>query len=188
MGGPNSLTTADAAIQAHSTGLRKELGLLDLVFAQILLVVVPDFFGTAVKAGPSHVVLWLSAILLFFIPLALIVAHLNRLMPLEGGLYEWARLAFNDQIGFLVAWNLWLFIMLYVAIIGLVTTTFVAYAVPSLAWIAENKWAVLAASVILIAAQMLLASIGFRVGKWFNNAGSIAVLITVGVLVALPLA
>jgi amino acid transporter len=175
------------AVQSHSTGLRKELGLLDLILAQVLLVIVPDFFGTAVKAGPAHLVLWLSAMLLFFIPLALIVAHLNRLMPLEGGLYEWARLAFNDQIGFLVAWNLWLFIMLYVAIIGLVTTTFVAYAVPSLAWIAENKWAVLAASVILIAAQMLLASIGFRVGKWFNNAGSIAVLITVTVLIALPL-
>jgi amino acid transporter len=183
-----SLAIAEAAIQSHSTGLRKELGLLDLVFAQILLVVVPDFFGTAVKAGPSHVVLWLSAILLFFIPLALIVAHLNRLMPLEGGLYEWARLAFNDQIGFLVAWNLWLFIMLYVAIIGLVTTTFVAYAVPSLAWIADNKWAVLAASVALIILQMLLAGIGFGVGKWFNNAGSVAVLITVAVLLGLPLA
>ena len=182
-----SLLKAEAQVQAHSSGLRRELGLLDLVLAQILLVVVPDFFGTAVKAGASHVVLWLTAMLLFFIPLALIVAHLNRLMPLEGGLYEWARLAFGDQIGFLVAWNLWLFIMLYVAIIGLVTTTFVAYAVPSLAWMADNKWAVLAASALLIAAQMLLAGIGFGVGKWFNNAGSIAVLITVGVLVALPL-
>jgi len=173
--------------QPPSTALRRELGLIDLVLAQILLVIVPDFFGTAVKAGPSHVFLWLAAMLLFFIPLALVVAHLNRLMPLEGGLYEWARLAFNDQIGFLVAWNLWLFIMLYVAVIGLVTTTFVAYAVPSLAWIAGNKWAVLAASVILIALQMLLAAIGFGVGKWFNNAGSIAVLITVGVLIGLPL-
>ena len=166
--------------------MRRELGLLDLVLAQILLVVVPDFFGTAVKAGPTHVALWLSAILLFFIPLSLIVAHLNRLMPLEGGLYEWARLAFNDQIGFLVAWNLWLFIMLYVAIIGLVTTTFIAYSFPAVSWVAENKWAVCAASFVLIAAQMILAAIGFRVGKWFNNAGSVAVLITVAVLVALP--
>jgi amino acid transporter len=174
------------AIQSHAAGLKKELSLFDLILAQILLVVVPDFFGTAVKAGPAHVVLWLSAMVLFFIPLALIVSHLNRLMPLEGGLYEWARLAFNDQIGFLVAWNLWLFIMLYVAVIGLVTTTFVAYAVPSLAWVAESKWAVLAASVLLIAAQMLLAGIGFGVGKWFNNAGSIAVLITVAALVSLP--
>jgi amino acid transporter len=183
----NPSLEASDALQPQSIALRRELGLLDLILAQILLVIVPDFFGTAVKAGPAHVVLWLTAMLLFFIPLALIVAHLNRLMPLEGGLYEWARLAFNDQIGFLVAWNLWLFIMLYVAVIGLVTTTFVAYAVPSLAWIADDKWAVLAASVILIALQMLLASIGFAVGKWFNNAGSIAVLITVAVLVGLPL-
>jgi amino acid transporter len=178
--------TAQAELQSHAH-LRRELGIIDLILAQILLVIVPDFFGTAVKAGPAHVVLWLSAILLFFIPLAMIVAHLNRLMPLEGGLYEWARLAFGDQIGFLVAWNLWLFIMLYVAVIGLVTTTFLAYAVPSLAWMADNKWAVLAASVVLIALQMLLASIGFSIGKWFNNAGSIAVLITVAVLVGLPL-
>jgi amino acid transporter len=140
-----------------------------------------------VKAGGTHVVLWLSAIVLFFVPLALVVAHLNRLMPLEGGLYEWARLAFNDQIGFLVAWNLWLFIMLYVAIIGLVTTTFIAYSFPSIGWIAENKWAVCAASLILIAAQAILAAIGLRVGKWFNNAGSIAVLITIAVLVGLPI-
>lgn len=185
-GNNSSLETAEAAVQSHSAGLRRELGLLDLVLAQILLVIVPDFFGTAVKAGPAHVVLWLAAMLLFFIPLALIVAHLNRLMPLEGGLYEWARLAFGDQVGFLVAWNLWLFIMLYVAVIGLVTSTFLAYAVPSLGWMADNKWAVLAASVVLIALQMLLASIGFGVGKWFNNAGSIAVLITVAVLVGLP--
>lgn len=185
-GAHNSLETVESEIQAHSSGLRRELGLVDLVLAQILLVIIPDFFGTAVKAGPSHVVLWISAMLLFFVPLALVVAHLNRLMPLEGGLYEWARLAFGDQIGFLVAWNLWLFIMLYVAVIGLVTTTFLAYAVPSLTWMADNKWAVLVASVALIAAQVILASIGFGVGKWFNNAGSIAVLITVAVLVSLP--
>jgi len=184
---PNpSLQAAESNVQTHGTQLRRELGIIDLILAQILLVVVPDFFGTAVKAGPTHVVLWLAAIVLFFVPLALLVAHLNRLMPLEGGLYEWARLAFNDQIGFLVAWNLWLFIMLYVAVIGLVTTTFVGYAFPSLGWIADNKWAVCLASLILIAAQVLLAGIGFGVGKWFNNAGSVAVLITVAVLVGLP--
>jgi amino acid transporter len=118
------LRAAEADVQVHSAGLRQELGLFDLVMAQMLLVIVLDFFGTAAKAGPAHVVFWLIAIVLFFIPLALVVVHLNRLMPLEGGLYEWARLAFGDQIGFLVAWNLWLFVMLYVAVIGLVTTTF----------------------------------------------------------------
>jgi len=45
------LQAAEAEVQAHSAGLRKELGLFDLVMAQVLLVIVLDFFGTAAKAG-----------------------------------------------------------------------------------------------------------------------------------------
>jgi amino acid transporter len=184
----SSLKTAEAEVQAHSAELHKELGLFDLVMAQVLLVIVLDFFGTAAKAGSAHVVFWLVAFVLFFIPLAMVVAHLNRLMPLEGGLYEWARLAFNDQVGFLVAWNLWLFVMLYVAVIGLVTTTFVAYALgPAAAWIASSRWLILAVSFALILAMMLLSALGLRVGKWLGNAGSIATLITLAVLIATPL-
>jgi amino acid transporter len=180
--------TGEAEVQAHSTELRKELGLFDLVMAQILLVIVLDFFGTAAKAGSAHVVFWLVAFVLFFIPLAMVVAHLNRLMPLEGGLYEWARLAFGDQVGFLVAWNLWLFVMLYVAVIGLVTTTFVAYALgPAAAWMASSRWLILTVSCGLILAMILLAALGLQVGKWLSNAGSIATLITLAVLIATPL-
>jgi glutamate:GABA antiporter len=182
------LQAAEAELQPHSAELRKELGLFDLVMAQILLVIVLDFFGTAAKAGSAHVVFWLVAFVLFFIPLAMVVTHLNRLMPLEGGLYEWARLAFGDQIGFLVAWNLWLFVMLYVAVIGLVTTTFVAYALgPAAAWIASSRWLILAVSFALILAMMLMSALGLRLGKWISNAGSIATLITLTVLIATPL-
>jgi glutamate:GABA antiporter len=182
------LRAAEAEVKAHSAGLRKELGLFDLVMAQMLLVIVLDFFGTAAKAGSAHVVFWLIAIVLFFIPLALVVVHLNRLMPLEGGLYEWARLAFGDQIGFLVAWNLWLFVMLYVAVIGLVTTTFLAYAVgPAAAWIASNRWLILAVSFGLILGMMWLTALGLRVGKWLGNTGSMATLVTLAILIATPL-
>jgi amino acid transporter len=182
------LQAAEAEVHAHSAALRKELGLFDLVMAQVLLVIVLDFFGTAAKAGSAHVVFWLVAFALFFVPLAMVVAHLNRLMPLEGGLYEWARLAFGDQIGFLVAWNLWLFVVLYVAVIGLVTTTFVAYALgPAAAWIASSRWLILAVSFVLILGMMFLTALGLRVGKWLGNAGSIATLITLALLIATPL-
>ena len=181
------LQAAEAQVEAHSAELRKELGLFDLVLAQILLVIVLDFFGTAAKAGSAHVGFWLLAYVLFFIPLAAVVAHLNRIMPLEGGLYEWARLAFNDQLGFLVAWNLWLFVILYVAVIGLVTTTFVAYALgPSAAWIASSKWLILIVSFVLIAGMMLLSALGLNIGKWLGNIGGIATLIVLVVLIATP--
>jgi len=52
--GPSpSLQAAEAEVQAHSSILRRELGIASLIFAQILFAVVPDYFGTAVKAGAN---------------------------------------------------------------------------------------------------------------------------------------
>jgi amino acid transporter len=168
------------------SGLRRELDLRDLALAQILYLTIPEFFGTAAKAGAAHVMLWLLAIFLFFIPEALVVARLNRLMPLEGGLYEWARMAFGNSIGFLVAWNMWLYGVIYMALAGLITMSFLAYALGP-ARIAANKWLVLAASFILASAMAFLARVGFHVGKWVTNAGSAATLIALGLLVFAPI-
>jgi len=181
------IITAGAEVQAQSQALRKELGIADLALAQILIVIVPEFFGTAVKAGPAHGVLWLLAIALFFIPQALVVSHLNRLMPLEGGLYEWARLGFGDHVGFLVAWNMWLNTTIQVSQIALVTTTYLTYAFGDrAAWIASSSPVLLAASIILIAGMMIVARQGLSVGKWVSNAGSVFTVAILGVLLVLP--
>jgi hypothetical protein len=67
-----------------------ELGLTDLVLTRILFIVGLPWVGVAAKQGPSHVVLWLAAMVLFYIPSAEVVIYLNRSMPLEGGFYQWA--------------------------------------------------------------------------------------------------
>jgi glutamate:GABA antiporter len=182
-----TLQSAEAEVQAHGLALRRELGIADLALAQVLLVIVPEFFGTAVKAGPAHGALWLLAILSFFIPQALVVSYLNRLMPLEGGVYEWARLGFNNKVGFLVAWNVWLNTTLQVSQIALVTTTYLTYAFGAkAAWIATNSRLLLVASIVLIAGMMIIARRGLSVGKWVSNAGSVFTLIILGVLVFVP--
>lgn len=174
-------------VRSHSTELRRELGIGDLALAQILIVIVPEFFGTAVKSGSAHGVLWLLAIASFFIPQAFVVSYLNRLMPLEGGLYEWARLAFSDQIGFLTAWNIWLNTTLQVSQISLVTTTYLAYAFgPKAAWIASSKPVLLTAAILLITGMMVVARLGLSVGKWVSNAGSIFTVAMLGVLIVVP--
>jgi amino acid transporter len=178
---------ADAGVQAHQAELRKELGLLDVVLAQITYVVTLEFFGTAAKAGSSHAVLWLAAIFLFFVPQALVVRYLNQLMPLEGGLYEWARLAFNDATGFLVAWNLWLFVVLLVAEYGFVLVTYFAFALgPGAAWMASSKWLTVIASAALVGGLVWVSALGLRVGKWVTNAGGALTVIALGVLILLP--
>lgn len=184
---PNpTLQAAESGPQSRSAVLRKELGLWDLVLAQLLIIIVADYMGTAVKAGSSHVVFWLLAIVTFFAPLALVVMHLSRVLPVEGGLYEWARIAFNDQIGFLVAWNLWLYVILYVGVGGLVTVSFASYVIPGAAWIASSKWLIVGASFAVIAITMCIAGLGLRIGKWINNMGAIVFLLTVAVLIAMP--
>ncbi|HEV8631184.1 MAG TPA: amino acid permease, partial [Thermoanaerobaculia bacterium] len=114
-------------LEARSGVFKKELGLGDLVLTQVLFIVGLPWIGVAAKQGPSHVVLWLAAILLFYIPSAVVVIYLNRLMPLEGGLYQWAKLGLGERLGFLVAWNLWLFAILNTSEIGLQVTQYLAY-------------------------------------------------------------
>src|SRR5512146_2986405 len=104
-GSTGDLQRAEAAVEARSAELRKELGVRDLALTQILCTIGLTWIGVAGKLGPSHVVMWLLAVVLFFLPLAAVVIWLNDLMPLEGGVYQCAKLGFNQTIGFMVAWN-----------------------------------------------------------------------------------
>jgi hypothetical protein len=54
-----------AQVEARSAGLRKELGLSNLVLMQILYVVGSGWVGTAAKLGMSHTVFSLLAIASF---------------------------------------------------------------------------------------------------------------------------
>src|SRR4026207_710920 len=90
----------EARIEEQSKAFKKELGLSDLVLTQILFIVGLPWVGVAAKQGPSHIVLWLVAIVLFYIPSAIVVIYLNKQMPLEGGVYQWAKFGLNDLTGF----------------------------------------------------------------------------------------
>ena len=185
---------SSAGLDVRATGvlakpqtLRKQLGFFDLVLACILLVVIPDFFGTAVKAGKASVLFWLFAVVFFFVPQALVVNHLNRKLPLEGGLYEWARIAFGDLTGFLVGWNLWVYVVMYSAAVGLVTTNYLAYMLgPRFAWLGTNRPALFCADITIIASLMFVTHLGLHIGKWLTNLGSLLSILTIAVLAALP--
>jgi glutamate:GABA antiporter len=110
---------AEDAVLTRSADLRKELSVRDLAFAQILFIVGLQWVGVAARQGPAHVIFWLIAGALFYLPSAVVAVWLNRAMPLEGGLYQWAKLGFNEFTGFIVAWNLWLFAILNMTNIGL---------------------------------------------------------------------
>ncbi|HEV8448983.1 MAG TPA: APC family permease [Gemmatimonadaceae bacterium] len=182
------LAQAEAAVEAHSAALKKELGVGDLVLTQILFIVGLTWIGVAGKLGPSHVVLWSLALVLFYLPSAAVVIYLNKLMPLEGGLYQWAKLGFNEMIGFMLAWNLWLYVIMSLSEIGLQCTTYLSYAIgPSADWIRSSSWFVGVSAAVILAFMVAASVIGLSIGKWVHNIGGVFMLIVFAGLLALPL-
>jgi amino acid transporter len=184
---PTEIAAAEAHVEAHSAELRKELRVSDLVLTQILFIVGLAWIGVAGKLGPSHVVFWLLAIVLFYLPSAVVVIYLNRLMPLEGGLYQWAKIGFNETVGFMLAWNLWLYVIVNTSEIGLQSATYLSYALgPGAAWMTTSSLFVAGATFVILLLMMTISIVGLSVGKWVHNAGGVFMLIMFGALLILP--
>jgi amino acid transporter len=183
-----SFSAEEQRLEHRSDVFKKELGLTDLVLTQILFIVGLPWVGVAAKQGPSHVVLWVAAAILFYVPSALVVIYLNRAMPLEGGLYQWAKLGINDAIGFMVAWNLWLFAILNTSEIGIQLTQYFVYiAGPESESTLANPWFVAGVNVIVIGALVVITIIGLSVGKWVHKFGGVLMLLTFATILILPI-
>ncbi len=168
-------------------GLRRELGLGDLVLTQILFVVGSGWVGTAAGLGRSQAVTWIVAMAAFYLPMAASVLCLNREMPLEGGLYAWARIAFGDFAGFLVAWNLWVYSIAVAGVILYAMPTELSYLIgPAAHGLPENR----AVSLTIIGLLLLLLTAaavrGLNVGKWLQNVGGAAIFAVFLALILLP--
>src|SRR5438477_6546801 len=182
-----ALERAEQNVEQHSAALKKPLGLFDLVLTQILFFVGSSWVGTAAKLGPSHLFFWLLAILLFYIPQAAVVIYLSRLMPLEGGLYQWAKLGFNDFAGFIVAWNMWLLSITVLALGGMFVTTNLSYAIgETAAWMPNNKLCVALSDCACVTSLGWTGIRGLSLGKWVHNIGGFAMLVVYGALIVLP--
>jgi amino acid transporter len=182
------LERAEQNVETQSESLRKPLGLFDLVLTQILFVVGSTWVGAAAKLGQAHLFFWLLAILFFYIPQAAVVIYLANRMPLEGGIYQWAKLGFNEFAGFIVAWNLWLLSITVIALGGMFTTTNISYALGSdFAWMPNSKWCVSLISTLLVAGLGWTCVRGLSLGKWLHNVGAFAMLVVYGALLCLPL-
>ena len=173
---------------SEESRLPKQLGLGDLILAQILCVVGSTWVGVAAKLGRAHVTFWVISMVLFYLPLAAVVIYLNRLLPLEGGLYRWAKAGFGEMAGFLTAWNLWVYAVIVVGAIVFVVPTDLGYMFgPSASWLAGSKTATLLITGSVVAAITLVAIHGLDIGKWLHNAGSVLILLAYAILLPLPL-
>ncbi|HEX3144772.1 MAG TPA: amino acid permease, partial [Pyrinomonadaceae bacterium] len=182
-----NLAAVEREVEARSASLKKELRLFDLVLTQVVFVFGTVWVGFAATLGRSQMAFWLIAIATFYLPLAAVVIYLNRLAPLEGGLYQWAKVAFDDFVAFLVAWNFWIFGILVMSGISLIIKKNIAYAIgPRAKWMHENKWMTTLVCVVLMTALVAASRRGLALGKWVQNLGGAMLIFTVAILILLP--
>src|SRR5882724_3304228 len=101
-------TTSGTFPAPETTGLRRELGLWDLVLLNVVAIVGLRWWLTSAGGyGYAALPLWGLAFLCFFVPSGLAVIDLSTRHPEEGGIYLWTKKAFGDGHGFIAGWCLW---------------------------------------------------------------------------------
>jgi len=176
---------AESGLEGH--GLARQLTLRDLVLTQVLCVVGSAWVGVAAGLGRAQAVVWISAMILFYLPMGVSVFYLNREMPLEGGLYVWARRAFGDAWGFMTAWNLWAYGLCVCATILFGIPTELAYLIgPAAAWLPEDRVATLSILGVVLAALTVASLRGLALGRWIHNISGGGMIAVFALLILTP--
>lgn len=166
--------------------LKRGIRFGDLVLFYVVSGLSVRWTATAAAAGPSILVVWVAALVCFFIPLAASVMELSSRHPDEGGLYVWTREAFGDFSGFVAAWTYWTSNLPYFAGVlyfGAASTLF-AFGARGRSLSASPLYYV-AFALVWLTIITLLNIRGVDAGKWLNNVSALGSLLPLTVLLLL---
>jgi amino acid transporter len=163
---------------SEKSKLIKSLRRFDMVFFTICAFVGLDTLGTVASNGPEGF-FWLVVLALVFVaPYMLVMAEVGSAFTMEGGPYEWVKLAFGRFHGAIAAILYW------------VTNPF--WVGGSLAFIATDSWRVNVFNIghgtfgdylfkfIFIWISIGVAIVSLRYGKWIPNVGAFMRIIVLG--------
>jgi len=168
---------------ATPVALARAMGTRDLVLFNLVAVIGLRWLATSAKSGPSSLVLWVLAAVLFFIPQGLAVSELSTLYPSEGGIYAWTRRRFGDGHGFFCGWCYWIVNVLYypqLLISAAVVSTFAIGRGNTP--LADSMPYVLTVCLVCLWLAVGLNIVGLSTGKWLQNVGGLGTYLT-GLLV-----
>ena len=164
--------------------LERTLGLRDVVLLNITAIVGLRWISLAAAGGNTSLFLWLLALLLFFIPQALVVMELTARFPGEGGIYIWVKEAFGEFHGFIAGWCYWTNnlvyfpnLLVYIAGISIFVYSDIGSSFD------QNRLYVLMFSLTALWMVTIFNIIGLKFGKWLNNIGGFGTWLTGAVLI-----
>jgi glutamate:GABA antiporter len=171
---------------SSTPALKRGIRFRDLTLFYVAGLLSIRWSAAAAAAGPSSLIVWILALVCFFIPLAASVMELSSRYPAEGGLYVWAQRAFGDGCGFLAAWTYWMSNLPYfpgVLYFGAASTLF-ALGSRGRALAASPLYFILFACTAL-ALITLLNIRGVDSGKWLNNVSAFGGILPLCLLIVL---
>jgi len=167
---------------------KRVMGFRDLLLFYVVTGISLRWIATAAAAGPSAVVIWLGAWLVFYTPLALSVIELSSRYPDEGGLYVWSKRAFGDFSGFMAAWTYWTSNLPYFPAVLYFAASNVLFMRPAQwSYLSSNSTFYIVFALLTLAGATLLNIVGLDIGKWLHNLGAIAMWIPVLIVIGMGL-
>ena len=159
----------------HGGELRRTLGVMDLVFLNVAAILGIRWLSTAAQMGPSSLVLWLLAVVIFFIPSGLTVMELSSRLPGEGGVYLWSKSAFGEIHGFIAGWTYWVNNLFYFpGLLLFISGTFLFLGGKE--WLSLGDSAYYNAAFSLTVLWIVIGAniVGLKHGKWIQNVGAMS--------------
>ena len=149
------------------------MGLRDVVLFNISAIVGLRWLTTAASQfGLASLLLWLVAMVVFFLPSAVAVRELADIDPAAGGIYRWVRRAFGPLHGFVAGWGYWVNNLFYFPSLLVATAAIAAYAAgPRFVHLADDNAFIGVVSLAGLWLAVGLNVVGLRVGKQLQNLG-----------------
>ncbi|MEI8055640.1 MAG: APC family permease [bacterium] len=164
--------------------MKRIMRVWDIVFINIAAIVGVRWLAMTAAYGASSVLLWVIAMLLFFIPLGLVSTELATTWPDQGGVYVWIREAFGRRAGFMASWFYWVNnFFYYPAVLTFITVIVTSVINPELA---HNKLFVCGCVIGFLWISTFINVHGMKAFVRFSNlAGIFGVLLPLMILIIL---
>lgn len=157
-----------------------KMGTMQITFFCICAVIVLGTLTASASLGPSGLLLWGLAIILFVIPNMMITAELGTTYPAEGGIYDWIRRAFGKRMSTRAIYLYWISNGIWMAANFIFLTGLVA----DVFWPGMPLWVQLTMIIALIWITVAIINHQVEVGIGVTVTGAIfkvIIILTVGI-------
>jgi glutamate:GABA antiporter len=155
----------------------------DLMLFYVVTSLNLQWVQKAAIAGPSAVVIWVGACLMFYVPLCFAVLELSSRCPNQGGIYVWTRQSFGRFSGFLTAWCYWCCNIPYYPLLLYFVAGLIPFILgPHAQHLAGDPRYTITISLVGLTLCVGLNIVGLNIGKWLHNIGAIGMWVPATIL------